>query len=142
MGCDIHMVIERKRAKDTTWTGVVSTDHLRFDDRPPPSERNYAFFSRIADVRTYGDDVKTEQPKGVPEDASDLARQEIERWDCDGHSHSWMPLREFCLAYYEVCPPEDERDLRYPEARLFGIYPGDGDSRAGEQWRVVFWFDN
>lgn len=65
--------------------------------------RNYDLFSMLADVRNgYGfAGCPTGEyiqpicgPKGVPDDASPEYLQIVERWDGDGHSHSWLTLRE------------------------------------------------
>jgi len=67
------------------------------------SQRNYNTFSILADVRNgrglagvrTGDGfVPIADPKGVPDDASEDYLEEVARWDCDGHSHSWLTLKE------------------------------------------------
>lgn len=69
--------------------------------------RNYDLFAMLAGVRngrgfagckTGEGFVPIAEPKGVPEDASPGYAWEAERWDCDGHSHSWLTVAEL-LAY-------------------------------------------
>lgn len=69
--------------------------------------RNYDLFSILADVRNgfgFAGCVTGEgfnpicSPRGVPEDASDPYKGVVERWDSDGHSHSWLTVAEL-LAY-------------------------------------------
>jgi hypothetical protein len=34
------------------------------------------------------------KPKGLPSDVSSYVQNESDEWDCDGHSHSWLTLKE------------------------------------------------
>lgn len=156
MGCDIHIVVERKW--DGRWVGLRTdqgsvrggyngeeTDWVY----PDVGKRDYDFFARLAGVR--GDrEVKT---FGIPGDASDLSLMLLAQWEGDGHSFSYLPLKEFA----ERWCAEDEafiaaraverlegKDRAY--ARLldrasigtFDLY----DDMDVEDFRVVFWFDN
>lgn len=65
--------------------------------------RNYDLFSILADVRNgYGfAGVPTgshinpiSDPKGLPDDVSHEVYMEAKKWGRDGHSHSWLTLRE------------------------------------------------
>ncbi len=65
--------------------------------------RNYNLFAILADVRNGRGfaGVKTGEgfnpiadPKGIPEDASVGYRWEADRWEADGHSHSWFTVQE------------------------------------------------
>lgn len=65
--------------------------------------RNYDLFGMLANVRNgwgfagcdTGDGFKPiAMPKGVPDDASDYYLRKVEEWGCDGHSHSWLTIRE------------------------------------------------
>lgn len=67
------------------------------------SGRNYDVFSILADVRNgYGfAGVKTGEgfnpisnPKGLPNDVSELVYDASDAWGVDGHSHSYLTLRE------------------------------------------------
>ena len=58
-------------------------------------------------------------PKGLPEDVSDVVKEESDRWNGDGHSHSYFTLREL-VEYLEKNPkvtydgyvkPEDAEKL-------------------------------
>jgi hypothetical protein len=65
--------------------------------------RNYDLFAILADVRNgtgFAGIVTGErkQPisaqRGLPADVSQEVAKESETWGCDGHSHSWLTLRE------------------------------------------------
>ena len=67
------------------------------------SSRNYDLFAILADVRNGRGfaDVMTgygfnpiSPPRGVPVDCCPEYSREVERWDGDGHSHSWLILEE------------------------------------------------
>jgi hypothetical protein len=71
------------------------------------SGRNYSLFAILADVRNgrgfagcdTGDGfVPIDDPRGIPDDVSDSVKADADRWDADGHSHSWLTVAEM-LAY-------------------------------------------
>jgi hypothetical protein len=106
MGCDIHMVLEKRvKVRDReAWVGVNAFPYLTVQVYEREKEgystatgssswfcdgRNYGLFAALAGVRGEGPPAK-----GVPDDASDLALMMIDHWDADGHSHSWMLMDE------------------------------------------------
>lgn len=110
MGCDIHLFTEVKKTINGTerWVNSDSweinpyyrygTDEDRkyereLDHKSIYSGRNYELFGILADVRGVGNPVISE-PKGLPEDVSDVVKNESDRWGSDGHSHSYLTLRE------------------------------------------------
>jgi hypothetical protein len=67
------------------------------------SQRSYYTFSILADVRNgsgfagvrTGDGfVPIADPRGVPSDSSEDYLGEVTKWGFDGHSHSWLTLKE------------------------------------------------
>ncbi|KAL9657563.1 hypothetical protein ABK040_000990 [Willaertia magna] len=67
------------------------------------TDRNYDVFAILADVRNgfgfagcdTGDGFEIiSEPKGLPDDVSSIVKQISEKWDCDGHSHSYLTLTE------------------------------------------------
>lgn len=130
MGCDIHIVFERRFTPTGPWVGVVSVDALRMDSRPPCDNRNYAFFARLAGVR--GDGPKA---LGLPDDAGELARFLAASWDGDGHSHSYVPLAAFVDAYNHS--GFGDKTTSEGPGHVTGLYIDDIT-----HWRAVFWFDN
>lgn len=108
MGCDIHLYQEQKI--DGSWksTDVWSDKYkegrlsVAYDDMVY-HERNYNLFSILADVRNgHGfAGVKTgagftpiSEPRGLPKDVSKQVRSASDDWSGDGHSHSWLTVRE------------------------------------------------
>lgn len=122
MGCDIHCFVEKKI--DGKWeqiTGFVSdyydpnndyfsSDRFKNADSPIYG-RNYTLFALLADVRNgygfagidTGDRITPiSSPKGLPDDVSEHIRTESDSWDCDGHSHSWLTVKEILDYNIEV----------------------------------------
>lgn len=154
MGCDIHMVLEKRVVVDGVegWIGMHD-----FPTTPDPKEgnhyqkqwwgvtgRNYALFAALAGVRGDGPN-----PKGMPSDASELAHYLSNGCGTDGHSHSFCSIQEFLTAYTDVCSEESVVRREYVGALLEGgdawVYSA-GEMLFGyldsEHYRVVFWFDN
>jgi len=108
MGCDIHLYQEQKIDGQWKSTDVWSDKYkegrlsVAYDDMAY-HDRNYNLFAILADVRNGRGcaGIKTSagfnpiaQPKGLPGDISEQVRAESDIWNVDGHSHSWLTLRE------------------------------------------------
>lgn len=66
-----------------------------WDDDYSLTDRNYMLFSVLADVRNYSDRVKPiDLPRGLPDDVSLEVKRKSDYDGVDGHSHSWLTLRE------------------------------------------------
>jgi len=107
MGCDIHFYVEK--LIDGVWQ---SADTVNTDDDGRPdvsyrdqlySGRSYNLFAILADVRngrgfagckTGAGFNPISSPRGVPHDASDVYARIAKDSGSDGHSHSWLGLRE------------------------------------------------
>lgn len=150
MGCDIHIVLEKKingqwiglqeQAHRPTWTKSDEGKWERGFVRDKARERDYDAFAKLAGVRGPGP-----EPKGMPEDASELAMVLYREDGSDPHSHSWCSLREFFEAKVSSMSdapaallvgghPAVDNPMEY----WFGMYEPEGD----DEYRVVFGFDN
>lgn len=131
MGCDIHLFTEVKKTINGTemWINSDSWEinpYYRYgtdEDRKHEREldhksiyrgRNYELFGILADVRGDGNPVISD-PKGLPEDVSDVVKDESDRWGSDGHSHSYLTLREL-VEYLEKYPKIKCEGFISPEA--------------------------
>lgn len=123
MGCDIHLYVELQQPDNPPWPGEWVHDRdprfieeydfgpedRGFWPRWPGHGRNYAQFAILANVRNgrrlmnLGDGRETDggeqfkpiaMPRGLPDDVSAEVLAESESWGVDGHSHSWLTLRE------------------------------------------------
>ena len=111
MGTDIHLHVEAQGTADNRWHKLERS--LSYSDlfgRTTTSinfrwgeGRNYDVFAMMADVRNgrgfagvdLGDGfIPIATPKGIPEDADYNIHEEAEQWGVDGHSHSYLTLRE------------------------------------------------
>jgi hypothetical protein len=74
------------------------------EDRPIYDGRDYALFAILADVRNDGKRKSiTDYPKGLPGDCSEAVKRLALEWGDDGHSHSYLNLREL-KEYYKSTP--------------------------------------
>lgn len=108
MSCDIHMYTEIKRTirDKEVWVNVddfrinpyydgVDSSETQFVHQDLYGDRNYGLFTLLAGVRDYSEKtVPVSDPKGLPEDMSDFTAEAADRWDSDGHTHSWLTLAE------------------------------------------------
>lgn len=167
MGADIHIVIEEHHP-EFGWVGIYSDHGPQLKDGAGKytyaalGERDYAAFAALAGVRGEGPD-----PKGMPDDASALARLHlVERWGEDAHSHSYCSMRTFVTKKVtirrlrESWADDDKRDWREEiNAALMRTAMAGGitdeeysealvqyfawlDAAEADKMRVVFCFDN
>ena len=163
MGSDIHVVLETRYtfgSDDECWIGLHACPYIRGTAEVgntnlylwPMRERNYKRFAALAGVRGPGP-----EPRGLPENASSLARMESDGWGDDGHSHSWLPLRDAVRVYlateYDpaiVFLSKDNPLVDRAYGHYFGLShlddAGLNDAGLGsdspDNYRIVFWFDN
>lgn len=84
MGCDIHTIVEIK--KQNKWIGL--------EECPEEfNERNYSTFAFLANVRNRFN-TKGFEPKGKPVEMSEESSKLFEKWEDDGHSQSYLTLKE------------------------------------------------
>ncbi|MDG3006431.1 hypothetical protein [Paludisphaera mucosa] len=113
MGCDIHFYVENKVNGDwqsaDRWEPSEASGHevepassIHYKKRFY-SDRNYSLFAILADVRngrgfagcdTGNGFVPIDDPRGLPDDVSDMVKAASDCWDGDGHSHSWFTVAE------------------------------------------------
>ena len=138
MGCDIHLHTEVKINGEWHHYSVLRV------------RRDYKLFAQMAGVRNYYEVTPISEPKGLPQDASFLTKFDADRWDVDGHSHSYLDAQEIkLLKAWLVQENPDEHfilpdifgfcfgndwthNLKYPDEKIEGV----------EDVRFVFWFDN
>lgn len=150
MGCDIHIVLERRSKDDgdavnqwkeaifgAQWVGVYCTDDLPYPVRPKIADRNYSFFREIANVRGKG----TYMPRGLPQDISLLTRQTFDRCPNDYHSASHMTVPEFTNVWLKVYGQKYGDDNTREKVSVYDLV-GPVEENGKYEYRVVFWFDN
>lgn len=155
MGCDIHFVLENYDDKTKKWIGVYSTETTprmpmrTYDDHalgtltncvPSVGTRNYKFFASLAGVRGEGP-----EPNGVPDNASDLAKRDVENYGKDGHSHGHCGLDEFYTKHMLSTDSKLYKKLVVDKLKgetsvLDALFWENEAERAN--YRFIFWFDN
>lgn len=160
MGCDIHMVLERKTVRE--WVGVqtyptvtkhshslsVAIPNLDLDWAesswyafPRVTSRNYELFASLAGVRGDGP-----EPKGEPDDISLLGRLTLDRWGFDAHSVTYYTLRECGVHFLNHYAPGDVlSEYRHKVlGSLFTVPEEEVD--FNDEWldnyRLIIFFDN
>lgn len=160
MGCDIHLFGEKKVTKKwyrfwkkSLWVSVdkytPNPDYgsdpyepklkIAYADRIYTGGRSYNIFCALAGVRSwhFSDSPRIiSEPKGMPNDCCPEIKEECKRWGSDGHSHSWLTLRELqefdWSEYGTTC--DKFREEVIPKLQKHSKNP--------ENVRIVFWFDN
>lgn len=164
MGADIHLFVERKMPSGN-WAFVSNLDCVVYSKALWSSNmphfghgfytvngRNYALFAQLASVRGGG-----REPRGLPDDVSEMVQMYADGWSGDGHSHSWLSASDFADDYYGVQSIEDDEpmtdyhqntlkaDKNYAVLQFLqemcGV-SGIGDMTQANEFRFVFWFDN
>lgn len=168
MGCDIHMLAERKIKYDgkEEWA-VVQTFGIVHDKGFVRTKlnndyayymvenRSYDYFGALTkgEVRGSEDDGLGAHCRGFPKDASLLAKAIYADWEGDAHSESWLTADEFVPVYIKYVLPHEEAAKLMAERMSGDGYTwqkiveehfniGIGAYTPPEDIRFVFWFDN
>lgn len=140
MGCDIHMFIEKKIGSEWMSMGEIDVN------------RNYDLFAFLAGVRGDGQHFAR---KGFPEDASQQVKEECWEYGSDGHSHSYLTLRElqtvnwddetFMMDQEGIMPneqwPKFEETVKAGKPDYNLLYPhwaagGDPETSSYHEWQI------
>jgi hypothetical protein len=152
MGCDIHSYTEKK-----TEQGYESVDFAPFD------WRSYGMYAFLAGVRNYSGITPIAEPRDLPDDVSSAVKQHAEDWNGDGHTHSWLSVKELTEFDYDQMM-EDRRVTKQISANCWSgaqtCEAGEGTTQTYREFlgngyfndleklkilgadRIVFWFDN
>ena len=138
MGCDIHIVLERRRKGLSKWIGEFCSDNYNIVGKSMLArQRDYGFFGRLAHVRGSPKDGPSHYPKELPYDVSELAWDSYMSAATDHHSVSHLSVDDFCDAWLAEHPDHPTVRRDYAAYDLLGI-----DEDDTLEYRVVFWFDN
>lgn len=167
MGCDIHIYSEHNpsgkqwvfHTADARWDEEIDEGvDYRYYPEFPADNRDYWFFGFLARVRR--ESAYSFDPKGVPDDASPEYDKLVEQYGDDGHSHSYLSLKDMKDKLLNIAPLRAELllknadvdiseeilnhniarlqeviDLLQEEAKDHGLLDDDLS-------RIVFFFDN
>lgn len=130
MGCDVHMHVEVK----------VSGKWLHYSC--PRIQRSYDLFGILAGVRGEGPPIV--DPKGLPDDLSEITRIDYEYEKEDSHTESWLNKKELAVLVDKMGWEFEHEQLGYANGNPFSSI---GDQECGhpkeyEDARAVIWFDN
>lgn len=167
MGCDVHMYME-VRDKEQCWHEVSRQtvvhdplgDSQRIVNEYWYPGRNYDEFAILADVRNgygfagvdTGDGyVPLAKPKGLPDDVSLSIRERSDSWDIDGHSHSFLTLKELIADEDYWSQTTKKRGIvtnkqaeefygqgKLPDSWSGGMSPWPNDTHQQIEWQVTY----
>lgn len=147
MGCDIHATLEYDRyykksleRKDKN-PGRFWIDFAKSID----IDRGYYFFTLLAGVRDNDLRPIISLPRGAPEDASWAFKSELEEWDGDAHSTSWVTFKELRDWKAENAQEigleyDPEKDMK--EQDFYKVMEMLATKYGDENVRLCFFFDN
>lgn len=123
MGCDIHLYTESRRTinNEKKWINVdnwklnpyydgIDKNEKEYEVNHAYRERNYNLFAMLADVRNYSNQKVISNAKGIPTDASEVVKTESNDYGDDGHSHSWLTMKEL-YDFFKENPNENHSGL-------------------------------
>ena len=151
MGIDIHMHTEVKKTVNGIENWVCADFFKRnpyfgeegereIKNVPVWKTRDYDLFGVLSGVGNYSELKVISKPRGLPDDCSKEVASESKYWDIDGHSHSWLSLKEMVLHKNEYVGLEKLVDLVIERAKEFWV---DAEMEENqEDVRIVFWFDS
>jgi len=150
MGCDIHHRVEYREPGGHWQVAGVQVGERFHQLGNLTINRDYRIFQFLAGVRgsgmTHGQPPLAE-PKGKPDDLTLESEHMFDEWASDGHSHSWLTLRELqSRNFSETLKTPDGGDFRMCEVLPFQFYFDFIYTMAElgkpDDVRLVFCFDN
>lgn len=156
MGCDIHICVEIKtdRGDPNKWCcgdyfKMKVTDNT-MEIVPIFELRSYCLFALLADVRNYDEITPISPQKGIPNDCCWNTQKELYDWSGDGHSYSWLTLREIKSHLFQKRSPAiayDHLKIIYESlwkraSEFLYFSPRSLPDEVLDMVRIVFWFDN
>jgi hypothetical protein len=162
MGCDIHVYLEKYTSVngENKWVNVdhwqINPNFGLFENEPEYdlvpfyTGRNYDLFSILAEVRGSFDPI--EDPRGLPEDVTDVTRKEYDKWGRDAHTPSHYTLKELKDYLFNNSDNEEIKenlsyfinpmDRRFKDEFWIDVDDEKRYTIKENGFRVVFWFDN
>ena len=132
MGCNSHLSIEYYNGE--RW------DAFALD---VPESRNYMMYELMAGVR--GEDKNAFiKPRGIPKDADEVTKAWFKRWDCDGHTPSYLTASEFrqVVNAYTAKARQEGYGLAKAWEAVRNVLSALEETYGDDKVRVVFFFDN
>lgn len=133
MGCDMHINVEAFDDRIEEWIPIVLGHH---------ANRNYWFFSRLANVRNSNGMNHIAGYRGLPEDVSTPVARVFECGEDEYHSESWCTLDEMKQAINDTghCIKISFLHFYFYNFQIDEFY--ENFPKWASQIRFIFWFDN
>lgn len=152
MGCDIHFYTERRSKRvlrEEAINKIIDEQEIVTDDweyfRTTEPGRNYYLFGALADVRSTFKCGPIAEPRGLPDNISDIVKENYKHWIGDAHSSSYFTLQELIdvdwVKYNDEVTEKNKNTNVFTEFLLIIEEMKKIDSNYSNV-RCVFWFDN
>jgi hypothetical protein len=135
MGCDIHLLVEKKDKEGNF--SVISVAVPQMDNR-------YYDMFRLFGVHYRGNKSipQIASDRGIPADASVTYRRECEYWEGDAHSHNWLTVDELLFFDYDQLIEYDFKHEKLRDVLSEGFFRDIKTLQDSGADRIVFFFDN
>ena len=108
----------------------------------PYGGRNYRLFGALAGVRNYNMEIISDFAKGLPVDVSTEVCGFSDEWEDDGHSHSYLTVKELIDSKYHKMSKKELYDIGMSSYFFKDVVDSLLILGDPEDVRIVFWFDN
>lgn len=139
----IYKDIEKRVSSDPNFNWWDDTSKLpdpRTDQ--PYVGRNYRLFGALAGVREYNMEIISDFAKGLPVDVSTEVCGISDSWGRDGHSHSYLTVKELIDSKYYKMSEKELYDIGMGDFFFKHVVETLLNMGNPEDVRIVFWFDN
>lgn len=139
----IYKDIEKRVSDDPNFNWWDDTSKLpdpRIDQ--PYVGRNYILFGALAGVREYNMEIISDFAKGLPVDVSTEVCGILDSWGIDGHSHSYLTVKELIDSKYYKMSEKELNDIGMGSFFFKSVVDTLLNMGDPEDVRIVFWFDN
>lgn len=139
----IYKDIEKRVSDDPNfnwWNDTSKLPDPRTDQ--PYVGRNYRLFGALAGVRDYNMEIISDFAKGLPVDVSTEVCGISDSWDIDGHSHSYLTVKELIDSKYYKMSKKELDDIGMGDFFFKQVVNTLLSMGNPEDVRIVFWFDN
>ena len=139
----VYKDIEKRVSNDPNfnwWNDNSKLPNPKTDQ--PYVGRNYRLFGALAGVRDYNMDIISDFAKGLPVDVSTEVCAISDEWDIDGHTHSYLTVKELIDSKYYKMSEKELYDIGMGSFFFKNVVETLLNMGNPEDVRIVFWFDN
>jgi len=139
----VYKDIEKRVSNDRNfnwWNDNSKLPNPKTDQ--PYLGRNYRLFGALAGVRDYNMDIISDFAKGLPVDVSTEVCGISDEWEEEGHSHSYLTVKELIDSKYYKMSEKELDDIGMGSFFFKNVVNTLLSMGNPEDVRIVFWFHN